>query len=275
MASEGVPRPEPTTDVSPARWLEEEIGEFASGVRALIPPRFEAYARILHPAGSADGGDVSWQEVAAWSGRRMHALAQFEAISRPAAGSGSGPRPFEYDPLDGEPDPELLEALCEILAGHTTTPERCWFCLWEGWGWIDDGGVIITSGPQTGDSFDLPPAFPDAVLKGPRVRLSGRDYILLAGELAGALQIGDRYPERIHERYPEVDPSTFDPQPPSVFWPDDRAWCVASELDLVSTYVGGTAALIDGILADPRLEAWRVYPDDPIDESSDRINDPR
>jgi hypothetical protein len=37
--------------------------------------------------------------------------------------------------------------------------------------------------------------------------------------------------------------------------PQRRAWCVASEIDLPWTYIGGPRGLIDAILADDRIEA--------------------
>ena len=48
---------------------------------------------------------------------------------------------------------------------------------------------------------------------------------------------------------------------PNLWWPDDRAWCVATEIDLAWTYVGGSAALIDDVLASAALEAQPVSPD--------------
>jgi hypothetical protein len=32
-------------------------------------------------------------------------------------------------------------------------------------------------------------------------------------------------------------------------WPDDRAWCVAAEIDLAWTYVGASVTLINDVLA--------------------------
>ena len=35
-----------------------------------------------------------------------------------------------------------LALLTEVLAGHTTTPEDCWFGLWAGHGWIHGGPAV-------------------------------------------------------------------------------------------------------------------------------------
>ena len=41
----------------------------------------------------------------------------------------------------------------------------------------------------------------------------------------------------------------------NLWWPQDRAWFVAIEIDLAWTYVGGPAGLIGQLLAETRIEA--------------------
>jgi hypothetical protein len=59
-----------------------------------------------------------------------------------------------------------------------------------------------------------------------------------------------------------------------LLWPADRAWFVAGDTDLDSTYVGGPAGLISALLADPDLEAWPVDAGDGVSYFSDTINVP-
>jgi hypothetical protein len=47
---------------------------------------------------------------------------------------------------------------------------------------------------------------------------------------------------------------------------------VASEIDLFCTLVAGSDDLAEALVGDPRLEAWRVRPDDPIAFDSDQVN---
>ncbi len=61
-------------------------------------------------------------------------------------------------------------------------------------------------------------------------------------------------------------------RPPTLLWPADRAWFVASDPDQDSTYVGGSASLIESLLASPDLEAWPVEADDWVAIGSDEIN---
>jgi len=51
-------------------------------------------------------------------------------------------------------------------------------------------------------------------------------------------------------------------QSPNLWWPRDHAWCVASEIDFCSTYLGGSRALVERVLADESLEAIPVRLED-------------
>jgi hypothetical protein len=58
--------------------------------------------------------------------------------------------------------------------------------------------------------------------------------------------------------------SAKDDQTPNLWWPEDRSWFVASEIDLQWTYVGGPRALIGQLVGDPRIEAQEVAVTDVI-----------
>jgi hypothetical protein len=250
----------PSADVTAADWLRPRLRRFGSAVTAVVPDGFPAYVRILHPARGPKGRPVQWAEVAAWSGRTMQRLAQFHAISRPSPTVRTDPAPWNGEPPpDGNLPAELLQILCATLAQHTSTPASCWLCLWDGYGWLHGSPSVAIMGRR--GCIPVPPAFPAEVLNGPRVRLPGRDYLLFAGPLAAASQLGWTDPYGV-----------YFPQSPNLFWPQDHTWCVACEIDLFCTLVGGSDALAEALLADPRLEAWRVQPDDPIAFDSDQIN---
>jgi hypothetical protein len=107
----------PSADVTAADWLGPRLRRFGSAVAAVVPDGFPAYVRILHPGRGPEGRPVRWAEVAAWSGRTMHRLAQFHAISRPAVSASTGPAPWDgEDPPDGNLPAELLRILCATLA---------------------------------------------------------------------------------------------------------------------------------------------------------------
>jgi hypothetical protein len=253
-----------TDDVSAADWIAPRLGAFGSGVGGIIPAGFEAYARVLHPADSADE-HARWSSVAATTGKVAHALMQFHALV------GVGPYDYDVDtaewtgtvPDQGDLEPESLAALLEVLARHMPA-QRCWFAVWEGHGWLPGGSRSRVTFVATSDGT-LPPAATKrhfaAVDYDARVELPQRNYLLFGGPLAAALEIGD---------WPTAQ--WFLPHSPNIFWPDDRSWCVATEIDLFCTYVGGSRALIDDLLADERLEVWEAHLDDPVTYDSDLLN---
>jgi hypothetical protein len=51
-------------------------------------------------------------------------------------------------------------------------------------------------------------------------------------------------------------------QSANLWWPADRAWCVVTDIDLMSTYVGGSHACIGEVLDTPGLEAVAAAPGD-------------
>ncbi|WP_083983528.1 hypothetical protein [Actinomadura hibisca] len=244
------------TTMTPANWIESAITTFDSTVTSLVPRGFDAYARVLHPASAPDDRPVPWAEIAAWAGRELTPTSRFREVSRPEPDTVTGPAPWDGDPSGGELPPRTLRALLDVLAAHTATTATCWFCLWDGYGWIDGAGVVVFASAKAGAPPALPARMPAAftpeVLDGPRVRLPHRDYLLLTGPLAAAADIGHRVF------------GSFFPQSPNLWWPGDRAWCTATEIDLDSTYVGGSSALVAALLDDPRLEALPVGAGDPI-----------
>jgi len=137
------------------------------------------------------------------------------------------PATAEAFAYNGVPDAQahvgtLPLAVIDVLLAHlrlaTTTPEQCYYAVWTGF-----GGSAVPSDLQ------------------PQLRLPHREYHLFSGPLAAARTT--------------YDASPFARQSANLWWPADQAWCVVSEIDHAWSYVGGAAPMIDGILADRRLDA--------------------
>ncbi|MGH2730700.1 MAG: hypothetical protein ACRDJI_08845 [Actinomycetota bacterium] len=224
-------------DLAAARWVEASLAPRPwASVGNLVPDNFEAYARILHPAHRgkhATEGPVSWATVAEETGRVLHPLAQFARIANLGddwnAQPSWGRRPFE-----GSLPEEVVGPLAEAARSYTNTRERCWFCVWEGFG-----------------QLNYMEGYEDA----PRVTIPGRKYLLFRG----ALDVVRSFPH-------ELDGG------PQIWWPDDRAWCVATEIDLDSTYVGGGRDFVDRLIGDPGLEVMPAALNDRVDFGADTIN---
>jgi hypothetical protein len=253
----------PSDAVEAADWIPGRLNGFAKNVGSVVPTGFEAYARIFHPASlpSTDlqtpGAVVRWSEVAAGTGKTVHPEMQFHAIAPPPHDRGRGLEPQVYEPRSGVLSDRQTGALVQLLPAHTTTPDVCWLCLWEGYGYNNAVWMTFSFGEASRDDPPPPPPqmgpphWADLYERAKRVRLPGRDYILFKGSIAHA--------------------QGWD-EGPNLWWPEDRAWCVASEIDFPYTYVGGSKALIDDILRHPDLEALPAAVEHGINYGSDKVN---
>ena len=238
-------------DVGRAQWIGDRLAPFGQNMTSVIPGGFEAYARLLHPVETEPRGiraTVRWADVARWSGLPLTRDAQFQDIALPAD-TPAGPAPGAGSrPADGTLCRDDAAALIDLLRAATASPgdRRCWFALWAGYGW-EGGGALLTFGGAATETSKLPAPIPAEVRSGTKVELPDRSYLLYSGDLSAALAW-----------------LPTEQQTPNLWWPDDQSWCVASEIDLPWTYVGGPRSLIDRIVADRRLEALPAAPDDPI-----------
>jgi hypothetical protein len=257
--------PRPARTVEPAHWIEPRLIDAFGAVTRTVPGGFDAYARVLHPANHFVGDDyvhVRWADVARMSGRTMHPLAQYSRISDPAPGADVDALQRVTGPKTGDLEPDVLGALCGVLAMHTDDPSSAYLAVWEGWGEFSGGTAIAYA--TMGEPVARPQPAPrewQLDVRAPMFELPARRYWLYAGPLNDALAIG---------HWSSAD--DFWPRSPNLFWPADRSWCVATEVDFDSTLVGGTSELIRDILDDGALEAWPVGPADSLAFDADVIN---
>ncbi len=229
------------TDVSRGIWISSARRSGTPGtVASLLPATFEARARVFHPAIRYAGDDdveVSWAEVAAHNRTLAHPLMQWHTLTgswdaQPSERQGPV---WDDGPAEGHLPVPVAARLAAVLARHTTTPQDCLFGRWDGFG------------------YDLPD--PDVP---PRLLLRGHhDVVLVRGSVADA--VCNLAPEP-HE------------QSANLWWPADRAWCVATDIDLTSTYVGGSAACIAELLRTPGVEASPARPQDSTAFAADTLN---
>jgi len=137
-------------------------------------------------------------------------------------------------PSEGELPAAEGERLVAILREFTGTADRCYLALWDG--------------------FGVPEL--QAFGNRPRLTLPHRAYLLFPGPIDAVMRLSF---------------GTFR-HPPNLWWPEDRAWCVATEIDLYETHVAGSEACIARVVADPGLEVFRVPLEARIDIDGDRLN---
>jgi hypothetical protein len=224
-------------DVSHGVWISSARRRGTPGtVSALVPAVFEAYARVVHPAVRYAGDDdveVSWVEVAEHNTTVAHPLMQWDAVTRGPV--DSQPPVWDDGPSEGHLPVAVAARLAAVLARHTGTPDDCLLGRWDGFGY----------------DLTTPDVPPRLLLRG------GHDLVLVRGSTADAIR--------------NLAPEPWE-QSANLWWPADRSWCVVTDIDLRSSYVGGGAACIAELLATPGVEALPAAADDPVTVDGDRVN---
>lgn len=238
---------ETVTDAQPAQWLVDGL-EPDPTVCSCVPRGFEAYVRVFHPAwrlhleeGAIVREPVTWATVATVTGRTVHRRMQWHQIINRASQEESELDQWVADdetvfdaPNEGTLPQLVATRLCEVLLPYTQVPEACWFGVWIGFAWEYRAGV-----PKTES------------IAGPY-----REWDLFRAPL-----------DTMRLCFFETD---VEHQSANLIWAPDRTWCVATEIDRDSTYVGGSAELVSDIVGSHALEAFKVQPDDEI--AADWIN---
>lgn len=174
-------------------WALDEICTTLMRVTHVRPAASAAAARWLLTA------DVDWWDLV------RYGPPGFEVYVRVA-----------LRPLDDEASVETLRETLATLAQFTTTPDRGYAAIWEGWG----------AGPPT----------PQA----PRVHIPHREMLLFTGHV-GVLRDAPAlawYGSAEHVG-----------QEPHLVWPEDQAWCLACEVDEEIEFSVGCSNAAAGRLA--------------------------
>lgn len=218
----------PSNDVALANRVLARLRAFETHCAgSVVPPGYDSYCRILHPAESDDGKLVTWDTIAAWAGRIYHPAMQFEAIATQRPNFGSPPAPWDGQ-IPWNLPIEHATTLANLLKPFTPHPDQMLYLVWEGYG---QSARLLAERPE-------------------------RRYVVYQGDLGDLMPFYDWNWGR-----------------PADYWfPQDRAWCVASDVDLYWTYVGGTQRCIEAILRCPDLEAVPADLDQGLTVDSDLVN---
>lgn len=207
----------PEPDGTQASWWLEQLdrwGRHGIPVSSLVPSGFPAVCQVLHPWWGRDAEPIRWATLAEHPGIA-------ELRDRYQTRDGVLPALAHEQGLEastGDLDELTASALVEVLGTATTTPDDVFVAVWEGWG-------------------DVPvQRFPGAA----HLDTQARGHFLLRGPLIGALS--------------SVRASGHEQPTSGLWWPADRAWFVATEIDFEWTFVAGQPSLIEQLLHDPRLE---------------------
>ena len=225
----------------PSRWVSDSVTTFGENTLSLVPDGFEAYVRILHPAHQLTAEDevveyLRWSDVAKRTGHPVNKAMHWHKIREgiPEIHDYTRLKPgetFLSSPDEGSLPADIAQRLSNILAEHTSTPEQCYFGVWYGF------FGTIPSPVKQAPTFDTP----------------DRTYYLCKG----AIGLADT---SLYADYFGDAPR----QSVNLWWPADRTWFVITEIDLKSTYVGGSREAVNAILECEELEAYEVLKSDAI-----------
>ena len=131
-------------------------------------------------------------------------------------------------PDDHRSDLDQARRALRTLGRSTTTPDRCYFCVWDGW-----PDVTLITGWARAATFPLPSA-----------AVQHRRYALLEGPL-----------DAIESWEDHVGTA-----PPAYVWPADHTWCFASDVDPHWAGIGASRAALDPLLQDRELDVVLADP---------------
>ncbi len=259
---------EHASSAADAEWLGAALRQGRrTRVSVVIPSGFEAYAVLRHPAYRCVSTKknlvdirhgmyirsemIRWTEVAESDLPVVYGCTSFEeAVNGMTRGTqyrrlsdgkwvrdilpSIGLNPLIRDgdewiegPEEGCLEPELARSLQRMLAKFTVNSNPCWFGIWDGWGFLSE-----------------------TQRKAPSISTRDRSWLLFRAPLAAMEQ--------------SFFPDCTGHYPANLVWPEDRSWCVATEIDLEATYIGGSEEFIAAVLEEPALESERVSVDDPL-----------
>ncbi|MBL0171751.1 MAG: hypothetical protein IPP90_13705 [Gemmatimonadaceae bacterium] len=214
-------------------WVIERLDWGSCDVGTCIPQGFEQYLRILHPAHrhAANGHAVPvlWCDIASANGCTMAEVMRRFSVGGLPSEFGSieseerehgGTAMWQRAPGIGSLPGGLCMRLVSVLTKHTQTPASSILGIWDGY-----GGVLYP--PDEIGMMDLPFL---------------RRLYLYQRPLSAVMRTFQFHGSRSYRA-------------PNLWWPADRSWCVATEIDYAWTYVGGTDACIAEIAADRMFES--------------------
>ena len=135
-------------------------------------------------------------------------------------------------PHEGTLPAAVSMPLRALLKSHTECPD-VWLAIWQGYGW------------------DYRNFIPDTT----SIKTNQREWDLFRGPL-----------DMLDVSFYETN------QTANMIWPDDRRWCLAIDIDLNTTYIGGSAPLIEDLINADDLEVWPAKPEDDITYGADTLN---
>jgi hypothetical protein len=167
-----------------------------------------------------------WEQLVNFGPAAFPAYARLRFIPDPTK---PGQVESDVNTADDHPsDMQQARRALDHLRPFTSTPEECYFCVWEGY-----------------SDVDYPP--PGV----PLVSIPHRRYFLLQGSVSDL------------DSWDDILGSTGYAPPPAFAWPADHSWCFASDVDPHWAGIGAEQVAIDALLDALELDVVPARPTEP------------
>ncbi|WP_432510106.1 hypothetical protein [Kineococcus sp. SYSU DK001] len=174
------------------------------------------------------GSTRPWHRLVSTGPAGLPAYARLRFIPDPTH-PGQGEGDVDVDPgPDAPSENDRMRTALTVLAAYTTTPDECFFAVWDGWG-------LVPTDRTT-----------------PRIEVPNREYLLFQGAVS---DLGDG---REWSRVLNPPPHPWPGPDPAFTWPRDRAWCLTKDVDPHYATIGSSRAAVRELLDHPDLDVVKL-----------------
>ena len=261
------------TDFVVGSWFLDALGGSPNSVGEIAPAGYEAYVHLPHPywaevpphtQGSFYDPPDSKAEPGYWSKPiRRSEVAQLRDALGNASSLGSA-----IDSAMGAPP--LIHPLIDVLRTHTPKDMACLCGFWVVQLPTFGGMVTHRVKPAASSRPYSLGRYVKLAVRGlqarNRARRVRRDRIAAATAhgSSGQVLLYRGSLDGIEYWLSDFGPIKAHYHPPSVFWPEDRRWCVAMPQNKPLSIVAGTRLLVEDILALTDIDAFEVKRSDDV-----------
>lgn len=259
------------TDLELGSWFLEALGGSPRSVGDIAPAGYEAYVHLPHPYWAevpprTEGSFYDPPDSAAESGYWCKPVRRSEARLGDAPGNGPDLDP----PIDSAMGaPPLIHPLVGVLRRHTPADMTCLCGFWEVQLPTFGGMIVYRTEPAGSRPRNLAIWTKSMLLylqARRRARRAQRDMIAAATAHGspGQVLLYRGSLDGIERWLSGFGPIKAHYHPPSVFWPEDRRWCVVMPQNKPLSIMAGTRGLVEDILALTDIDAFEVKRSDDV-----------
>lgn len=244
-------------DSRPASWLMQRCNGEKRTLNSIIPNGFESYLRVPHPAWTelnleeeevfSDNAKincsqweklypVSWRTIAKLNSRKIYGhMLWHEIYIYPAVAAEAN---SIEEPKEGELPRCIVEKIFNDLIRFNGKDTEIYCGFWR--------GAACGYAKKATAQF--------------KRRIDDQVYNLLKTKI---FRLRDSF-FSAHKHSLESNLVGTDGTIPNIFWPFTNEWCVVSDFNLTSTYIGGPKNLVSRIASAADIESYEVFAGDKI-----------